>query len=299
MRGKQAQVGLGAAVWWLVLGGLLGVLAPGSPAQTGGLGLDPGRMEVELRPGAEKTVGFEIETPPSKPPVSGRLLLSVTDWNIKEDGSVVYTDPGNQPNSASSWITFSPSAVTVSSGQHHLVRVTIKVPAEAQPGDYRTALFIQERAPATPPKPGERIIYLRFRYVFTLYVLIPPLTMQGEFDGIQLQNDTSGTRLIFEMTNKGSRHLRPLAGWSIRDTSQAEVEAAKNVETTVLLPSAKLKESFPIEKLPPGRYEVSGQVDFQDGGPIQLIKRTVEITAPAPPPSPPESKEKKAGSLAI
>jgi P pilus assembly chaperone PapD len=255
-------------------------------------------MEVELRPGAERTVAFEIEAPPSEQRVSGRLLLSVTDWTINEDSSVVYTDPGSQPNSASSWITFSPSAVTIFSGQRQLVRITIKVPADAQPGDYRTALFIQERPPATAPKAGERLIYLRFRYVFTLYVLLPPITMQGELDGIRLQNDSRGTQLIFEMTNKGSRHLRPRVSWSIRDSSQAEVRSAKNQETTVLLPFARLKEPMFIDPLSPGQYEVSGQTDFQDGGPIQSIRRTVEITAPVAPTGPPESKEKKAGAPA-
>ena len=296
MWGKQAR--FETAVWCAFLVGLLSVLAPGSPAQTGGLGLLPGRMEVELRPGAERTVAFEIEAPPSEQRVSGRLLLSVTDWSINEDSSVVYTDPGSQPNSASSWITFSPSAVTISSGQRQLVRITIKVPADAQPGDYRTALFIQERPPATAPKAGERLIYLRFRYVFTLYVLLPPITMQGEFDGIRLQNDSRGTQLIFEMTNKGSRHLRPRVSWSIRDSSQAEVRSAKNQETTVLLPFARLKEPMLIDPLPPGQYEVSGQTDFQDGGPIQSIRRTVEIAAPADPTGPPESKEKKSGAAA-
>jgi len=295
MRGKQA--GCEAAVWCVFVGGLLGALAPGSPAQTGGLGLMPGRMEVELHPGAERTVAFEIETPPSEQRVSGRLLLSVTDWNISEDSSVVYTDPGSQPNSASSWITFSPSAITVSSGGRYLVRITIKVPADVKPGDYWTALFIQERPPATPPKAGERRIYVRLRYVFTLYVLVPPLTMQGEFDGIRVQNDSHRTQLIFDMTNQGSRHLRPLVSWSIRDSSQAEVRSAKNQETTVLLPFARLKEPMPIDPLPPGQYEVSGQTDFQDGGPIQSIRRTVEIAAPVDPTGPSDSKEKKVGAV--
>lgn len=242
MRGRQLLL---PAVF--VLGALLGAEAA---AQTGGLGLEPARLEVEMAAGGEKTVAFQILTSPSDQVLRGRLLLSLTDWNIKEDGSAVYTDPGTQPNSASAWIVYSPAAVTVSSGEGHMVRVTITVPAETPPGDYRTAIFIQERPPATPPKPGERLIYLRFRYVFTLYVMVPPISGRGELADIRIQNDSSGSSLVFELINHGSRHLRPYVSWSVRNADQQEVSAVKQHETTVLLAGAVLKEPIPMGPCP-------------------------------------------------
>lgn len=282
----------------LLLGALVGAEAA---AQTGGLGLEPGRLEVEVAPGSEKTVAFHIVTPSSDRVVRGRLLLSLTDWTIKEDGSAVYTDPGTQPNSASAWVVHSPAAITTSSGERYLIRVTITVPAETPPGDYRTAIFMQERPPATPPKPGERMIYLRFRYVFTLYVMVPPVSARGELADIRIQNDSNGSSLVFELVNHGNRHLRPYVSWSIRNADQQEVSAVKQHETTVLLAGAVLKEPIRIESLPPGRYEIAAQADFQDGEPIQAVRRTVEV-APAPPPkeppaatAPPAMGQKRAG----
>ena len=57
----------------------------GTPAgaATAGLSLLPGRLEVEVKPGVQKTVSFQIESPPSEQPVQGRLLLNLTDWSLE------------------------------------------------------------------------------------------------------------------------------------------------------------------------------------------------------------------------
>src|SRR5262245_47328360 len=115
------------------------VFAIESNAQTAGLGLRPMRLEIEALPGEEKTASFLIEAPPSDVPVAGRLILSLSDWHINEDTSVTYQDPGSHPNSATPWITFSPTDFTITSGQTRLVRVTARVPQSVAPGVYTSA----------------------------------------------------------------------------------------------------------------------------------------------------------------
>jgi P pilus assembly chaperone PapD len=247
-------------------------------ATTGGLGLNPARLEVEINPGGEKTVGFRIESPPSDTPVQGRLMLSLTDWNIDEQAQVSYADPGTLPNSSSSWMIFSPAAFTITSGESYLVRVTVRVPNSAKPGVYRSGIFVQERPPATPPNPGEHLLYFRFRYVFTLYVIVPPVAGQGELLDVRMELDREGVKLLYEMKNVGSRHVRPRVSWSIRDGNQNEILSARNKETPVLLPFAAMTARFPIaESLPPGPYQIDAQVDFNDGRYIQEAKRTVNL----------------------
>jgi P pilus assembly chaperone PapD len=259
----------------------LGVgLSHGQGGKTAGLGLNPGRLEVEINPGGEKTVAFRIESPPSDPPVQGRLMLSVTDWNIDEQANVSYADPGSQPNSASPWIIFSPGAFSISSGETQLVRVTAKVPDAARPGVYRTGIFVQERSPAAPVSSGERVLYIRFRYVFTLYVIVPPVAGKGELEDVRIVSDREGVALLYTLKNLGSRHVRPRLGWAIRDGEQREILSAKNKEATVLLPFATMTVRVPIaESLLPGQYELDAQVDFNDGGFVHAIKRSVQVPA--------------------
>ena len=246
-------------------------------AQTAGLGLDPGRMEIEVKPGHEKTIGFTIDSPISESTVRGRLLLSLTDWNVTEDTRIVYSDAGTTSNSASPWVIFSPAAVTIASGQRQLVRVTIRVPAETAPGLYRTAIFVQERPPAAPPQNGEQLVYVRFRYVFFLYVTVSPVSVQPEVTDVRLISGPEGIRLICDMANHGSGHARPLVTVSIRNSQNDDIKLVRNYEATVLLPFSKIHEAFLLNgKLAADLYEITAQVDFQDNGPLHSIHRTVD-----------------------
>jgi P pilus assembly chaperone PapD len=247
-------------------------------AQTAGLGINPGRSEIEMKPGQEKTVAFEIEAPPSDVVMRGRLMLSLADWDIKEDAGIAYSDPATHSNSAASWIVFSPAAVNIASGQKQLVRVTVRLPQSAQPGVYRAAIFVQERPPATPPDSGQHLVYVRFRYVFFLYVVVPPVSIQAELLDVALQIQPGGANLVCSLRNGGSRHARPYISWTIRDANQQVIRSVKQYEASVLLPFSSLNERFPIdETLPPGKYEVTAQVDFQDKGPLHSLTRTVHV----------------------
>jgi hypothetical protein len=234
---------------------------------------------MEAVPGRPKTASFVIEAPPSETDVQGRLILSLTDWTIQEDTSMKYFEAGTLPSSASSWIAFSPTDLTINSGEERMVRVTVNPPLGTPPGVYTSAVFIQERPPAKQPRLGEQLLYFRFRYVVTLYVIVAPVTRQGEVANLQIVSDNQGMRLTSQLKNTGTSHLRPHINWFVRSGSQ-ELIAEKNVEATVLLPAAATQESLTLgSPLPPGEYEIEAQVDFHDGHPIQAVKRTVEISA--------------------
>jgi P pilus assembly chaperone PapD len=256
---------------------LVGTFVARSEAQTAGLGLRPMRLEMEVDPGKSKTASFMIESPPSDSDVRGRLILSLSDWVIRQDTSVAYYDAGTQPNSASHWILFSPSDVTISSGQQRLVRVTANVPEGTPPGVYTSAVFVQERPPARQPRKGEQLVYFRFRYVVTVYVIVQPVSGKGEIADFRLARDAQGVRLVCQLKNTGTRHLRPYISWFLR-SGKDEIFAEKNVETTVLLPDATTNETLVIPNpFLPGEYEIEAQVDFHDGQPLQTIKRKVEF----------------------
>jgi P pilus assembly chaperone PapD len=274
---------------------LLVVLSGMCQAQNFGLGLNPGKMEVEILPGTEKTISFAVESPASEVTVRGRLLLSLTDWNISEDGNLTYQDPGSRPGSSAKWIIFSPTAFNITSGQKQMVRVTVRVPAEAKPGTYRSAIFVQERPPAPLVKPGEHNVFFRFRYAFILYVMVPPVTMHGELVDARIVSSKAGMRVVCEMKNTGSRHIRPFVNWSIYDSNDSQIRSLKSKESLVVLPFSSLKQAFEMgDALPPGKYELRVTTDFQDGNPLQTIKRAFEVPpAPSPNPAPVAPKDKK------
>jgi hypothetical protein len=205
-------------------------------------------------------------------------MLNLTDWAIDDYANLSYQEPGTFPDSASPWVVFSPTSISTSSGDSHLVRVTIRVPPTTEPGVYRSAIFVQERPPATPPDFGQHLVYFRFRYTFALYLIVPPVTAKGELVDARLDRRPEGLCLTSEMRNRGLLHLRPRISWSIMDADQRLIASVENKETTVQLPHSRLVlPSMVRQNLPPGRYEVSAEIDFNDGSFIQRVRRVVEI----------------------
>lgn len=265
----------------LVLAAALSWAAGAAQAQNLGFGIDPGRVEVAVQPGEERTVAFYVEAPPSEPAERNRLMLSLSDWNLNEEASLVFADAGSLVQSASPWITYSPSSLVVASGERQLVRVTIRVPPTARDGVYRASVLIQQRPPAAPPQLGEHLLNIRLRYAFILYVLVGELDGRGEFSDCRLQTIRDTYRLACEMSNHGTLHVRPLLSVSVRDRHGVEVGAVRRHESTVVLPGALVREPLALPAaLAPGDYEVVAQVDFRDGHPIQQIRKSVTIADP-------------------
>mgnify|MGYP003352793791 CR=1 FL=1 len=186
----------------LLFAGLSGT----ATAAINGLGVEPMRLELEGLPGQSKTASFVIDAPPSdeQNPVRGRILVRLADWSLDEDASVSYHEPGTLPASAARWITYSPSDFGVSSGQRRAVRVTAEIPLGTLPGVYTAALFVEERSPSESVSSGEYRFLFRFRYVVTVYVVVPPVTRQGELVNIELQEAEGGSRrLVASLKNIG------------------------------------------------------------------------------------------------
>ncbi len=254
-------------------------MAGTAAGQTPSLSITPPRLETEIPAGAEKTVSFEIGIPAAAERVTGRLLLSLTDWNIKEDGSMGYGEPGTLDRSASSWVTFSPSAFTAASGQRQLVRLTIKTPPGIEPGVYRSAIFIQGRPSAAPPKNDTGVIFVRLRYAVSLLVVIPPVSSHPSLADVAVEVTAPRIRLVCTLNNSGTAHVRPVVRWTIKGAGGDLLSEGRR-DATLLLPSSTLREPYALsDVLAPGAYEMSVVVDFRDGQPLQAMSRRFDVAA--------------------
>jgi P pilus assembly chaperone PapD len=243
-----------------------------SPAATpnpkgSGISLAPARFELEMQPGAETTVVVNLDyhsTTENSQPV--RIVASLNDWTIDRDGQVQFEKANTYPNSASSWLIYSPAETTVTPGNLHAIRVTISVPKDATPGDHLTALVIEQRPENLKLNENRRQMVIRYRMGAVFYIKVPHLHRQGSLES--LRAEAKGDQVIVTplLKNAGNSVIRPLTSLKVTDSAGVSVVELPQKESLPLLGGAELAQPFVVEtRLSPGTYNVKYRVDFQDG----------------------------------
>ena len=232
-----------------------------------GISLAPARFELEMQPGSETTVVVNLDyhsTTENSQPV--RLMASLNDWTIDRDGQVKFEKANTLPNSASSWLIYSPAETTVTPGNLHAIRVTISVPKDATMGDHLTALIIEQRPDNLKLNQNRRQMVIRYRMAAVFYIKVPNLRRQGSLES--LRAEAKGDQVIVTplLKNAGNSVIRPLTSLKVTDRSGASVAELPQKESLPLLGGAELRQPLVLEtRLSPGTYNVKYRVDFQDG----------------------------------
>lgn len=240
-----------------------------APAQaTGnGISLAPARVELELKPGTETTVVVDLDyhsTEENSQPV--RIVASLNDWTIKRNGEVEFQKANTLPNSASSWLIYSPAETTVTPGNIHSIRVTISVPKDATPGDHLTALIVEQRPGSIKVNQNRRQVIVRYRMAAVFYIKVPGLTRAGSLSNLLAEARADCIVVIPTLKNQGNSVIRPLTSLKVTDVSGRVVAELPEQESLPVLSGAELVQPITFEKvLTPGVYNVTYRVDFQDG----------------------------------
>src|ERR1041385_3500775 len=154
-----------------------------------GISLAPARLEPGKQPGSKTTVvvNRDYHSMGANPqPV--RIVASLNDWTIDRDGQVQFERAITLPNSASSWLIYSPAETTVIPGNLHAIRVTVSVPKDATPGDHLTALIIEQRPDNLKLlTDNRRQMVIRYRMGAVFYIKVPQLRRQGSLESLRAE----------------------------------------------------------------------------------------------------------------
>ena len=239
-----------------------------SPESTGGrISLAPARVELEMEPGSETTVVVNLDYhgdgENSQP---ARIVASLNDWTIKRNGELEFKKANTLPNSASSWLIYSPAETTVIPGKIHSIRVTISVPKDATPGDHLTALIVEQRPDSIKLNQNRRQLVVRYRMAAVFYIKVPRLTRRGSLENLRVESNAAGVVVTPTLKNQGNSVVRPLTSVKVTDGSGHVVAELPEQESLPVLSGSELVQPIKIENvLVPGVYSVKYQVDFQDG----------------------------------
>src|ERR1051325_6099567 len=202
-------------VWVLLM--VIGVRAQSpkndaTPRRSGnGISLAPARLELEMQPGSETTVVVNLDyhtTNENSQPV--RIVASLNDWTIDREGQVSFERANTFPNSASSWLIYSPAETTVTPGNLHAIRVTISVPKNATPGDHLTSLIIEQRPENLKLNENRRQMVIRYRMAAVFYIKVPGLRRQGSLESLRAESKGDQVVVTPLLKNAGNSVIRPL-----------------------------------------------------------------------------------------
>lgn len=232
-----------------------------------GISLAPARVELEMLPGTETTVVVDLDyhsTVENSQPV--RIVASLNDWTINRNGEVAFQKANTMPNSASSWVIYSPAETTVIPGNIHSIRVTISVPKDATPGDHLTALIVEQRPDSIKLNQDRRQVVVRYRMAAVFYIKVPKLTHQGSLENLRAESRADAIVVIPTLKNQGNSVVRPLTSVKVSDAAGHVVVELPEQESLPVLSGAELAQPITLENaLTPGVYSVKYRVDFQDG----------------------------------
>ena len=261
-----------------------------APSQAeNGISLAPARVELEMQAGSETTLVVNLDYHTTKENLQQvRILASVNDWTIDRDGQVKFERAGTLPNSASSWLLYSPAETTVTPGNVHPIRVTISVPKDATPGDHLTALIVEQRPDNLKLNENRRQVVIRYRMAAVFYIKVPQLRRQASLESLRAEATTDQLVITPVLKNTGNSVVRPLTSLKVTDNAGTSVAELPQKESLPLLGGAELAQPLILEtRLVPGTYTVKYRVDFQDGsrpteGVTELVIPQLQRTSNGP-----------------
>ena len=132
--------------------------------------IHPSDSDLALFPGEQATVTLYVEAAAALEVPHLELAPSAVDWRVEADGVVHYLEAGTCINSASAWVYTTPSAISLVPGGAGRIRVTVKVPRNAEPGVYRTGVRIAHNRDARTIGLSGDVLRLTVR-------IVPPVSL--------------------------------------------------------------------------------------------------------------------------
>jgi hypothetical protein len=228
------------------------------------IAISPSRVELSMMPGTEKTIVINlIYSSDTGRGQSTRVVAYLGDWGITRGGKVDFYPAGSRQSSASPWLVYSPTEVTVEPGRAHPIRVTISVPKDATPGDHLAALFVEPRPDNIKFEQNRKQVRMKFRLAAVFYIMVPNLTQNASLENLKVEAIERGVVVTPRLKNEGNSHVRPVYSIKVLDQTGVTIAEVPETESLPVLAGSEMEMPVLIEKaLSAGNYFVQYRVKF-------------------------------------
>lgn len=237
--------------------------------------VSPLRVELTAGPGSTTTQGISVTNAGQD---AVRVRATVTDWDLSKDGAPQFEGAvQNGPYSASAWFRLAPPEQVIEPGKQATVRFSMTVPADVQPGGYRTGVLFEFGPAAGDPVARSRQVMFKSRIATLIYINIGQPPMAGELTDLRVRPAGSQLQVVATVKNTSRRSVRTKGNLTVYDDGGKSVREVP-VPDVPLLPESEREVMMVVvdpEKhtaLAPGDYRLELRMDV--GLPELLVGET-------------------------
>lgn len=181
----------------------------------------PLRVELTAQAGSSHTQAVTVVNPGNE---RVRVKAYLTDWHLSKEGAPQFQKPADgRPYAAAAWVRFAPPEFMLDPGKQGIVRFTITVPADVQPGGYRTGLLFEFHPETPDPAAKARQVVFRSRIATLVYVHVGQPAVAVELTNLEIRGTGDGTRIVAALKNTSRRSVRTKGTLALYDGSGAAV----------------------------------------------------------------------------
>jgi P pilus assembly chaperone PapD len=241
----------------------LALLASPAAAQVS-VEVSPLRVELQAGPGSSTTQPVTI-TNYGKDAI--RIRATLTDWDLSRDGTPQFEGAKQDGRySATSWLRLAPPEQIVEPGAAATVRFTAVLPAEVEPGGYRTGILFEFSAASTNPAATSREVAFKSRIATLIYVNVGAPPAASELTDVHVRSTPSETQVVATVKNTGRRTVRTKGTLVLYDAA-GKVAREIAVPDVPMLPESEREVAVPVASpstaaLLPGAYRAELKLDL-------------------------------------
>lgn len=160
---------------------------------------------------------------------------------------------GERPSGPTLWLTYPIQEITLGPDDALIIDFEVAVPADTPPGEYVTALVIENVEPVRGS--GTIAVDQVNRSAIAVAIRVPGEERAALSIGEVRHEELAGFSVVsFEVANPGNVHLRPSGEFVLRDGDGTELTASSVVMDSVYAGTSTTLEAPALEVLGPGDY---------------------------------------------
>jgi hypothetical protein len=226
-----------------------------------GLGLSPLRISLSLKPGQSYTDSLTLN---NESAFRVRVRAQLLDFKIDENQEPQFGHFREERQSCAAFLRLSRSDFEIAEHEPTIIRYTLKLPAEANPGTYFCAVGFST---ATIPWVGDLGMSINVRVVATFYVTVGPPRLVGTVKQLVIEKDAEGSdkeRVVCVLANEGPYVWRPEGQVEVVRRNGQIVEKIP-FKALPVLPNRSQRFLFPLSQPPITGDEVFVMFDIGNG----------------------------------